>query len=69
MNTLYDDYYYGPERRIARESRRSIYVRRHRNRTESLVCDCRDSSVRRKEDEEGYTGISSLYPDDETPDA
>ena len=58
INTCSNSYYTGPERRLAKKSRRSPVLRRHRQRTESLVSDCRIIKARRKEDEDGYIEIS-----------
>ena len=62
---LESQYYIGPERRHAHSPRRKMaHVRRHRNRTESLISDCRYNTVRRKEDSEGFLEISNLYTSD-----
>ena len=54
-------YYIGPERRHAHTPRRTLdHMRRHRTRNESLISDCRIDS-RRKEDDEGFFEISTLY--------
>jgi len=59
-------YYIGPERRHAYNPRREMtHCRRHRNRTESLISDCRTNMSRRREDSEGFVEISTLYCDDE----
>jgi len=47
-NDLYD----GIEKRISTKPRRLKLKRRHRTRTESLVCDCRSLVSRRYEDNE-----------------
>ena len=57
MDTIFDSYYTGPERRIASKPRRINQCRRHRKRTEALVSDCRALSSRRNEDEEGFTEL------------
>jgi len=55
-------YYIGPERRHAHNPRRELdHNRRHRMRVESLISDCRISKYRRKEDDEGFFEISTLY--------
>ena len=62
---LESQYYIGPERRHAHSPRRKTsHVRRHRNRTESLISDCRYITVRRTEDSEGFLEISNLYTSD-----
>ena len=59
-------YYIGPERRCAHNPRREMtHIRRHRNRTESLINDCRSNMARRREDSEGFFEISTLYSNDE----
>ena len=51
----------GSERRHAATPRRSMQDRRHRIRFESLISDCRSGLTRRREDEEGFVEIKSLY--------
>ena len=59
-------YYIGPERRSAHNPRRKMtHCRRHRNRTESLISDCRSDMSRRREDGEGFFEISTLYSNNE----
>jgi len=52
MDNTYNDFYDGIERRITMIPRRLTPKRRHRRRTESLVCDCRSMASRRYEDKE-----------------
>jgi len=47
-----NDLYEGIEKRITIRPRRLKLKRRHRTRTESLVCDCRTLVSRRYEDNE-----------------
>ena len=48
-------FYIGHERRKAHNPRRDTNDdRRHRNRTESLISDCRSTTDRRQEDIEGF---------------
>ena len=54
-------YVTGSERRHAASPRRSRDNRRHRVRFESLISDCRTGLTRRREDEEGFVEIKSLY--------
>ena len=56
-----NQYYIGPERRRAQQPRRRNDERRHRNRDETLLSDCRTGEARRHEDEEGFIEIANLY--------
>jgi len=64
MKNVYADYYTGPERRVAPDSRRKKFSRRHRLRAEALVSDCRELACRRYEDEDGDMEISRLFTDE-----
>jgi len=69
MDTIFDSYYTGPERRIASKPRRLKQCRRHRKRTEALVSDCRAVSSRRNEDEEGFTELLNLPENEKTTES
>ena len=60
-NMIESQYYIGPERRHAQQPRRAGDERRHRCREETMLSDCRTSGARRREDEEGFVEIASLY--------
>lgn len=65
MRDTRQNYYSGPERRLATHPRRLRPHRRHRLRSESLVSDCRKLQYRREEDVDGFTEHPHLYTDDE----
>jgi len=60
-----NQFYIGVERRHAQKPRRDIdHIRRHRNRTESLISECRLNTNRRSEDIDGFVEIPGLYSND-----
>lgn len=54
MSDIFDSFYAGPERRMAATPRRLKLCRRHRARTESLICECRSASSRRGDEEASF---------------
>ncbi len=66
MRNYRQNYYSGPERRLASHPRRVNAHRRHRVRIESLVSDCRKWHCRREEDEDGFVELANLYTEEES---